>query len=146
MYLRARPAWSCITHLPEIVVLVAVEDVVFRKETLPDCCSFVVALQAFLLTAFEDSGVEVLRVELENIDKVFPCPRDGFLLEIVAKRPVTEHLEHGVMIGVVTYFLKVVVLARNTKALLRIGSTAELLLNVAENDILELVHASVGEH
>ena len=55
-------------------MLVAIEDMVFWKETLPDGSSLIVTLQTFLLTAFEYSCIEVLWVELEGIDEVFPCP------------------------------------------------------------------------
>ena len=33
------------------------------------------------------------------------------LLEVVAKRPVAEHLEHGVVVRIVSHLLQVVVLA-----------------------------------
>ena len=36
----------------------------------------------------------------------------AFFLEVVAKRPVAQHLEHGVVVGIVTYFLQVVVFFR----------------------------------
>ena len=43
--------------------------------------------------------------------KQFPGPCYGFLFKIIAKRPVTQHLEHGVMIGVVPHLFQVVMLS-----------------------------------
>ena len=50
------------------------------------------------------------------------------------------------MVGVVSYLLQVVVLAGDTEAFLGVGSAFPLAGLVAEEDVLELVHAGVGEH
>ena len=50
------------------------------------------------------------------------------------------------VVGVVADLLQVVVLARNAQTFLRIGRTRILAGGVAQEDVLELVHARVGEH
>ena len=99
-------------------MLVSVYDVVFRKEFLPDGSGFVVALQAFLGRAFKNSCVQILWVEFQYVYQVLPSPFDGFFLEVVAEAPVAQHLEHCVVVGIVSYLLKVVVLSANAQTLL----------------------------
>ena len=74
MEFGARSARPCVAHLPEVVMLIAVDDVVFRQELLPDACSLVVASQSFLGTTLEHRGIEVIRVYLQHIHNVFPRP------------------------------------------------------------------------
>ena len=45
---------------------------------------------------FEKSGIGGI-VMLDS------SPSDSLLLEVVAERPITEHLKHGVVIGIVSY-------------------------------------------
>ena len=94
----------------------------------------------------EDGHIEILWVEFEHIYEVLPCHIDGTLLEVVAKRPVAEHLEHGVVVGIVTYFLKVVVFTAHAEALLRVRYARILNRVVAKNDTLPWVHAGIGKH
>ena len=118
MYFRTWSAWSGITHLPEVVVLVAVDDMVCRHMLQPELCSLVVASETFCLVAFEYSDIEIGRIELKHINKILPCHIDSAFLEVVAERPVAEHLEHGMVVCVVAYFLKVVMLSAYTQTLL----------------------------
>ena len=50
----------------------------------------IVAFQSFFGATFEYGGVEVFGVEFQYIHQILPCPGDGFLLEVVAKRPVIQ--------------------------------------------------------
>ena len=50
--------------------------------------------------------------------------RDRFLLEVIAERPVAEHLEEGVVVGVLADVVEVVVLAAGADALLRVRPPA----------------------
>ena len=118
MNLTAGAAGTGIAHLPEIVVLVAVQDMILGEELLPDGSGFVVTLQTLFLATLKYSSVEVLGVQLENIYQILPCPADSLLLEVVTERPVTQHLEHGVVVGIVSYLLQVIVLAAYAQALL----------------------------
>ena len=144
--LRAGTAGTRLAHLPEVVLLVAVDDTVFVDVLLPIAVGLHVGRLAVLLVAAEDGDVETVLVDLHHLGEVLPGVGDGFFLEVVAKRPVAEHLEHGVVVGVVAHFLEVVVLTRHAQAFLRVGGAFPFRGLVAQEDVLELVHASVGEH
>ena len=74
-----------------------------------------------------------------------PGEADGVGLEVVAEREVAQHLEEGVMAGGVADVVEVVVLAAGAHALLRRGRARVVALLAAEEHVLELVHAGVGE-
>ena len=118
MYFRTRAARACIAHFPEVVVLAAVDDMVGGDMLCPELCSLVVAWNIFFRRTLEHRYVEIVRVEMQHFNEIFPCHIDGTLLEIVAERPVAEHLEHRVMICVMTNFLQVVVLAAHAQTFL----------------------------
>ncbi len=66
-------------------------------------------------------------------------------LEIIAEAEIAEHLEEGVVTRGVADVFQVVVLAAGTYALLAGGGTGIGALLQAEEAVLELVHAGVGE-
>ena len=70
MDLAAGAAGAGIAHLPEIIVLVAVKDMILGQELLPDGCSLVVALQTLLGATLEYGGIEVFGVQFENIHQM----------------------------------------------------------------------------
>ena len=146
MNFGARTAWAGVAHLPEVVVLVAVDYMVGGQILLPATGRLVVALQSFVRRAFKHGGVQVGGVKLEHCHQIFPCPADSFFLEVVAETPVAQHLKHGVVVGVVAHFLKVVVLSADTQAFLRVGLAAAFWFRIAEDDVLKLVHSGVGKH
>ena len=92
----------------------------------PIAGGLIVALKIFLGRTFEDRYVEVGRVEMEDIHQIFPCHVDGPFLEVITKAPVAEHLEHGVVVGIMPDLFQVVVLATHAQTLLRIGTAARL--------------------
>ena len=75
-----------------------------------------------------------------------PCPRDGLFFEVVAKRPVPEHLKHSMMIGIVPHLLEVVVLTTHAKTLLSICNARILCLHIPKDYIFELIHPGIGKH
>ena len=111
MDLRARTARTCIAHLPEVVVLVSVDDVILGYVLCPVLGSLVVARDVLLGRTLEYSYIEILGIQLQHVNQILPCHIDGALLKVVAKAPVTEHLEHGVVISIVSNLFKVVVLS-----------------------------------
>jgi len=135
-----------IAHFPEIIFFIAVDDTVGRQELFPDGSSFIVATEPFGRRSFKNGYIEPVFVELQHIGKVFPGPFDGFFFEVIAKRPVAEHLEHGMVVGVVAYFFEVVVLATHPQAFLRIGHPGVLHWVVAKDNVFKLIHARVGKH
>ena len=95
-------------------------------------------------------------MEFPDFGDQFPGPFDGFSFEIIAKAPVAEHFEEGVVIGIEADVFEVVVFAAGADALLRVGGAggqtgngAGPLVDVSgaliEEDGDELVHAGVGE-
>ena len=74
-----------------------------------------------------------------------PGVGDGFALEVVAEAEVAEHLEEGVVAAGEADVFEVVVLAAGADAFLRGGGAGVVALLGAEEDVLELVHAGVGE-
>ena len=75
MDLRAGTTGTRVAHLPEVVVLVAVDDMVLGHVLPPELGRLFVAGQAFLLVALEDRDIEVLRVEVENTNEILLWPR-----------------------------------------------------------------------
>src|SRR3546814_21105911 len=71
------------------------------------------------------------------------CSSDLVLLEVVAERPVAEHLEKGVVARGVADLVEVVVLAAGTQAALDIGRAHVAALLRAKEHVLELDHARV---
>src|SRR3546814_5950606 len=62
-----------------------------------------------------------------------------------SERPVAEHLEKGVVARGVADLVEVVVLAAGTQAALDVGRAHVAALRGAEEDVLELDHARIGE-
>ena len=112
----------------------------------PEVGSLVIAGKVLAGIALEDSNIEVGRVQLENINKVFPCHINGAFLEIIAETPVAEHLEHGVVVSIVSHLFQVVVFATDTQTLLCVGTAAGFGVAGTQNYILPLVHSGIGEH
>jgi hypothetical protein len=120
--LGARPARAGVAHLPEVVLLVPEVDLRFgHADRFPVLGRLVVARNPRFRVALEDGDVQPRLVELPDVGEQFPRPRDRFLLEVIAETPVAEHLEEGVVVGVLADVVEVVVLAAGADALLRVG-------------------------
>ena len=104
-------------------MLVTVDDMVGWHMLQPVTGSLVITLQVLCLVTFKDGYIQIFRIEFQHINQVFPCHIDGTLLEIVTEAPVAKHLEHGVVVGVVTHLFQVVVLTANAETFLGVGST-----------------------
>ena len=146
MYLGTRTTRTCIAHLPEVIMLVTVEDMIFRKVLFPKGSSFIVTFQSFFRAALEYGGVKVLRIYLQNLYQIFPCPVDSLFLKVVAERPVTQHLEHGVVVRGVSHFLQVIMFSANAQTFLRVRDSFIFRRVVAQNNIFKLVHPRIGKH
>ena len=64
----------------------------------------------------------------QSVDAVeqFPGPLDRLLLEVIAVGPVAQHLEHGVVVGVVPHLFQIVVLAMVLRVYICKGSEKKL--------------------
>ena len=162
--LGARAAGASVAHHPKIVLLATVNDVDLWIKALgcedagPDVIGFLVERGRIALgrVRLVDGREEPLRRNTPDPRDQLPAPGERLLLEIVAKRPVAEHLEKRVVGGVEADILEVVVLATSADAFLgvsragilrglRAGPPGDVGLPVAEKDRHELVHAGVGE-
>ncbi|OAV75799.1 hypothetical protein Barb7_00554 [Bacteroidales bacterium Barb7] len=117
-----------------------------RQELRPVAGSLLVALQALRRTPFKDGGVQQSGIKLQHFHQVFPRPFDHLFLEIIAERPVAQHLEHRMMIGVMPHFLQVVMLSAHAQAFLRIRHAGIFDGHIPQNNVLELVHSRIGKH
>ncbi len=113
---------------------------------LPVFVSLVVGRHTVFLVSTEHRDIEFVLVYLHHFSQELPSPCYGFLLEIVAERPVTHHFEHGVMIGVTAHFFQIVVLTGHTQTLLDISHTRSLARVVTQENILKLIHTRIGKH
>ena len=146
MYLGTRTTRACIAHFPEVIMLVTVEDMVFRKVLFPKGSSFIVPFQAFFGATFEYGGIQILRVYLQYIHQIFPCPVDSLFFKVVTERPVTQHLEHGMVVRIVSYFFQVIMFSANAQAFLRVRDSFIFCRVVTQNNIFKLVHPRISKH
>ena len=109
--------------------------------------SFLVELAWFVRPRFVNGCVKPLRGKFPAIDHKFPGPFDRFLLEIIAKAPIAEHLEEGVVIGVETHIFEVVMLPASANTFLCVCDARRVPQGflLAEKDRHELIHAGIGE-
>ena len=135
----ARPARPRGTHLPEIVRRRDANDPIFRHADLfPDFKGFIVGVI--------DGRQKTTFVDPKVIREQIPGVWDGFILEVVAKGEIAEHLKESVMPRRVANIVQVVVLATCPHALLAGCRTRIVTMLNAGEQILELNHARVGEH
>ena len=134
-------------HLPEIVgrerAALVVAD---ANDPLRRHADLVVPDRIGLVVGVVDGDGKLFRRKLEHVGQQLPRPDDGLALEIVAERPVAEHFEKGVMACRVANRVEIVVLAAGTQAALHVGRPHEAELLAAEEHVLELHHARIGEH
>src|SRR5207249_11991095 len=98
--LRARPAWPGLAHLPEIVLLAEPQDLLWVDVSL-----LAPPLLGFVVSGVDRSPKLVLR-EMPDPGEQLPGPEDRFFLVIVTERPVAEHFEEGVMVGVPSHLFE----------------------------------------
>ncbi len=120
-------------------------DALRRQVLQPQVAGLGVGPEALFLAAGEICRVQAVGRQMPDLRQQFPRPVDGFGLEVVAEAPVAEHLEKRVVVAVVADVFKVVVLAAGADALLRVDRPDVVALLPPEEDVLELVHAGVGE-
>src|SRR5207249_9306554 len=140
MDLRAGPAGTRLPHRPEVLALPEAQDPRLRQVPLPEARGLVVV--------GEDGRPEALRIEavaLLTVSQELPGEGDRLVLEVVAEGEVAEHLEEGVVAPGVADVVQIVVLASRPDALLGARGAAVVPLLAAGEDVLELVHAGVGE-
>ena len=146
MNLRTGTAGACIAHLPEVVVLVTVYDMVSRNVLPPVAGGLVVTRKTFFFRTLKHCYIKVFGVKVQHVYEIFPCVVDGSLLEIVAEAPVTEHFKHGVVVSVMSHLFEIVVLTAHSQTFLRVCAATRVGFTRTENNVFPLVHSCIGEH
>ncbi len=144
--LAAGAAGTGVAHLPEIVFRAEFVDAIFRHASpKPQVVGFGIARN--LVFALKDRDVELRLVNPKPLRRRDQLPRicDGIFLEVVAEGKISQHLEKRVMtIGEADVF-QIVVLPARAHAFLRGRGPRVVALFEAKENVLELVHAGVGE-
>ncbi len=137
--LRAGAAGPGIAHPPEIVRGGDGDDPLRgqARDLAPE--------QSRLLVLGIDGDQEAICGEAELAGDEFPGELDGDVLEIVAEAEIAQHLEERVVAGGVADIVEVVVLAPGAHAFLGGGGAPVGPRLLAEEDVLELHHAAIGE-
>src|SRR5439155_7471228 len=115
------------------------------RRLLPEVERIIVRLQAVLLVASEDGGMQPRFVDAPFFRQQLPGPLDCFRLVIIAETPIAEHLEKRVMVGVLADVFEVVMLTAGADTLLAVHSSPVRTGAGAEKHVLELVHPGIRE-
>mmetsp|Transcript_122309 Transcript_122309/g.191848 ORF Transcript_122309/g.191848 Transcript_122309/m.191848 type:complete len:205 (+) Transcript_122309:2390-3004(+) len=151
MDLSAGSTWPSVAHLPEVIFHIERQDPTFWEILFPDCLSFLITRYPRLLgIASIIRRIKPCRINLVNIRQQVPRPSNSLLLEIIAERPISKHLEEGMMINILSDIFQVIVLSTGANAFLRIRCTFQLCermlwINLSNKDGLKLIHASIDE-
>ncbi len=142
----ARAAGTGVAHFPEIVLAAKIEDVVrvYVRYLSPIVSRLLVGFQ-LTLVILEDRDPEPVFGQAPDFGEQLPRPGDGLLFVIIAKRPIAQHLEESVMIGIVSYILQIVVLTGDPHALLSVSSPRIPPFLQSQEDVFKLIHARIGE-
>ena len=153
MQFGARPAGARLSHHPEVIGLVAIDDMDFGvtaglfEQGFPVVVGFLVKVGWVIRARAINGGVKALGGKAPSLNHELPCPGDGVLLEIIPEGPVPQHLEKGVVVGILAHILEVVVLTSRPDALLGVGGPGRGVGRFfrAEKVGNELVHPRIGE-
>ena len=146
-------AGTRLAHHPEVVLFVSVNNLDLRIEALffkdsgPEVVGFLVELGGIAFGRGIDGRIEAIGRDAPPVRDQLPGPLDGFLLEVIAEAPVTEHFKEGVVVGVVTHILEIIVFAAGANAFLGVSSTWRIIgCGLSSEEIRdELIHPRVGE-
>ena len=140
----AGAAGAGLAHLPEIVRTTA-RLVTDTRDAVSRHADFIGPDVVGLIVGLVDGDPEFFLRQFVNTGQQFPREVDGVLLEVIAETEIAEHFEEGVVARRVTDVFEIVVLAAGAHAALRSGGAFVVALLVAEEEVLELHHAGVGE-
>ena len=139
--LRGRAARAGLAHLPEVVLVEALDALARHTDTVgPDVLRLVVGDVA--------RDPDPVPVDPEGLGDELPRPRDGFGLEVVTEAEVAQHLEERQMPRGPADGIEVVVFATGTDALLdRDGPGRRIWRRFLTEEVRdEWHHARVREH
>src|SRR5579862_2823444 len=151
MNLAAGTARTRVPHLPEVVFCIQLEDSI-------SCYAHIgPVLYCFMVRRDRQARSKTLTVEYRHV-KLFlldaeplrrgdqlPGVSNGIFFEVIAKRKISQHLEKRVVTVSKSDVFEIVVLASRAHAFLRSRGPSVVALFQSEKDVLELVHAGIGE-
>ena len=111
MNFRTRPTWSLLAHFPEIIFLVSVYYSAFVDMFFPKIVCILVSFQIFGSISFENRHIQIFFRNFINFGQKLPRPSNRFFFEIIPKRPVPQHLEHRMVIGITPYIVQIIMLS-----------------------------------
>src|SRR5206468_1303743 len=109
----------------------------------PQRCGLLVGRDFYVATEYRKP--QTCRIKLKFIYQQVPGKLDRIRLEIVAKGKVPEHLKKRLMPRCLADFVEIVVLAAGAQTFLRRCGAHIFAFFQAEERILKLIHAGVGE-
>ena len=143
---RAGAAGAGVGHLPEVVRCVLGALVVTNAhDALGRYAHFLGPDIVGLVILLVHGDPELVLGQAVDTGEQLPGVLDGVLLEVIAKRKITEHFEKRVMARGIADVLQVVVLAAGAHAALRAGGAGIGTRFLADEHVLELHHARVDE-
>ena len=146
MYLATGTARTGIAHFPKIIFFISGNNMIVGKYLLPIGSCLVIGGDSIFSRTFKNAGIQTVCIELKPVTQQLPRPGNGLFLEIIPETPVTKHLEHGVVVSVVSHFFKIVMFAAHPKTFLSICHPAVCRRFVPQKPVFELIHSRVGEH
>ena len=146
MDFRTRPTRSHIPHFPKIIFFIAEEDSILGQIIHPNFTGFCISFQSVLFASFKDSSVQPVFIQPHYSGQEFPGKSNRIFFEIITERPVPQHLEHRMMICIVSYLFQVVVFSGNPETFLRVRDTPVFGIDIPKNNIFELIHSCVCKH
>ena len=99
---RTWTAWTGFPHFPKIILFGCRNDSLLRHPLTPDVGCILICFQTIGFVSFEISDIKRVFGKFINLRQKFPSPIDGFFFEVIPKRPIPQHFEHGVVVGVNT--------------------------------------------
>ena len=142
----ARTAWTCVSHLPEIIGCVACAFVIADTDNalnwhtdliFPDVVGFVV----FLV----DRDRQFFFWQAISHCQQFPRIVDRIAFEVIAKREVTQHFKESVVARGIAYVFQIVVLTTCAHAALRRRCATVAALVLTQEHVFKLHHTGVGK-
>ena len=111
-----------------------------RKEFFPQSRGFGVFRDVVFLVADESGHIELVRIDADLFCEELKHPFDLIFLEIIAERPIAEHLKKS-GVAIVADFINI----NGAERLLRIRNTCTERMRFAEQVRHHWLHAGTGE-
>ncbi len=93
------------THLPKIIFFVSKNDLFLRQNFLPFSKRNFTWWNAIRFVSFKNTCVQSVFIYSQYVGQKLPTPSYRLGLKVFAKTPIPQHLKHGMVIMIYTYFL-----------------------------------------